>query len=324
MTPPATPMRARAVGGTRVRVTEYGFGAATLGNLYQAVDDDTAARAVAVAFDAGVRYFDTAPHYGLGLSERRLGRALATRRRADFVISTKVGRLLEDNPAPIGSDLPGNGFDVPDDLRRRFDFSADGVRRSLDASLRRLRLDRVDIVYVHDPDDHLDQAVREAIPTLVSWREQGIVGAVGVGMNDWRAPLRIVRETPVDVIMLAGRWTLLDRSGRQLLDECAERGVSVVTAAPYNSGLLARPRPDQGATFDYGPAGPALIQRTTRLAEVCERHGVSLPSAALQFPLRHPAVVSVVAGTRTDHEVLQAIARLSARVPDQLWQDLDA
>jgi D-threo-aldose 1-dehydrogenase len=317
-------MRTRSLAGTGVRVTEFGFGGAALGNLYQAVDDDTAAQTVGAAFDAGVRYYDTAPHYGLGLSERRLGDALAGRRRADFVVSTKVGRLLEPNPEPTGSDLATGGFDVPDDLRRRFDFSADGVRRSLEASLDRLRLDSVDIVFAHDPDEHLDQLIRETIPALVSWRDEGIVGAVGVGMNDWAAPLRVIRETPVDVIMLAGRWTLLDRSGRQLLDECAERGVSVIAAAPYNSGLLARPRPAPGATFDYGPASASLIRQATRLAETCERYGVSLPAAALQFPLRHPAVASVVAGVRSPREVSDTVARLSASVPPPLWQDLDA
>jgi D-threo-aldose 1-dehydrogenase len=316
-------MRTRALGGTDIEVTEFGFGGASLGNLYQAVDDATAQRAVVAAFDAGVRYFDTAPHYGLGLSERRLGRALAGRRRSDFVVSTKVGRLLSVNPAPTGSDLAAGGFDVPDDLRRRFDFSADAVRRSLESSLRRLGLDRVDIVYLHDPDDHLDQAVGEAIPALVSWREQGIVGAIGVGMNDWRAPLRVVRETPVDAVMLAGRWTLLDRSGRQLLDECAERGVSVLAAAPYNSGLLARPRPAADATFDYGPAGADLVGRANRLADACERHGVSLPAAALRFPLRHPAVAAVVAGLRDAGQVAEAVDRLSTDIPEQLWQELD-
>ena len=317
-------MKTRMLAGTGVAVTEFGLGGSSLGNLYQAVDDDTAVQTVTTAFAAGVRYFDTAPHYGLGLSERRLGQALAGRARAEFVVSTKVGRLLEPNPAPTGSDLAVNGFDVSDDLRRRFDFSADGVRRSLEASLERLRLDRLDIVYVHDPDEHLDQAIREAIPALASWKAEGIVDAIGVGMNGWEAPLRVIRETPVDVIMLAGRWTLLDRSGRRLLDECAERGVSVVAAAPYNSGLLAQPSPAPDATFDYGPASPALIQQAVRLAETCERYNVSLPAAALQFPLRHPAVAAVVAGARTAAEVSATIARLSSPVPDRLWQELDA
>jgi len=316
-------MKTRTLGHTGIAVSEFGFGGASLGNLYRAVDDSTAARAVAAAFEAGVRYYDTAPHYGLGLSEDRLGKALAGRRRDGFVLSTKVGRLLSPNPYPTGSDL-ADGFAVADDLRRRFDFSADGVRRSLESSLRRLGLDRVDIVYVHDPDDHLDQAVNEAIPALVSWREQGIVGAIGVGMNDWRGPLRVVRETPVDVVMLAGRWTLLDRSGRPLLDECAARGVSVVAAAPYNSGLLARPRPAPDATFNYTLAEAPMLQAATRLADTCERYGVPLPAAALQFPLRHPAVAAVVAGTRDAGQVHEAVERLTTAVPEQLWQELDA
>jgi D-threo-aldose 1-dehydrogenase len=313
----------RTIGRTEIAVTTLGFGGASLGNLYRTIDDATAERAVAAAFDAGIRYFDTAPHYGLGLSERRLGRALNGRAPADYVVSTKVGRLLEPNPAPTGSDLAMGGFDVADTLRRRFDFSRDGVRRSLESSLYRLGIDRVDIVYVHDPDDHLDQAIVEAIPALIGCREEGVVGAIGVGMNSWPAPLRIVRETPIDVVMLAGRWTLLDRSGRELLDECARRGVSVVAAAPYNSGVLAHDRPLANATFDYERAGPELIAQVNRLADACERHGVTLPAAALQFPLRHRSVASVVAGTRTSTEVSDAVNRLAAPVPEALWQMLE-
>jgi D-threo-aldose 1-dehydrogenase len=315
-------MKTRALGAGGVAVTEFGFGGASVGNLYRAIDDDTATGAVAAAFEAGVRYFDTAPHYGLGLSERRLGRALAGYPRTGLVLSTKVGRLLEANPAPTGSDLAAGGFQVADDLRRRFDFSADGVRRSLESSLLRLGVDHVDIVYLHDPDDHLDEAVNQAVPALVSWRDQGIVGAIGVGMNNWQGPLRMVRETPIDVVMLAGRWTLLDRSGAPLMDECAQRGVSVVAAAPYNSGLLARPRPAADAHFNYGPAGAELVHQANRLADACERYGVSLPAAALQFPLRHPAVCSVVAGTRDAGQVAEALNRLGTHIPEQLWQDL--
>jgi D-threo-aldose 1-dehydrogenase len=317
-------MRTRELGDTGIALTELGFGGAALGNLFQAVDDDTAAAAVVAALAAGVRYFDTAPHYGLGLSERRLGAALSGVDRASFVLSTKVGRLLEANPAPTGSDLAAGGFAVPDDVRRRFDFSADGVRASLEFSLERLGLDRVDIVYLHDPDDHLDQAIAEAIPALVAWREEGVVGAIGVGMNQCRGPLRFVRETPVDVVMLAGRWTLLDRSGAELLEECQRRGVGVVAAAPYNSGLLARTRPQAGATFNYGAADRALIDRATALAEICERYGVTLPAAAVQFPLRHPAVVSVVAGTRNAAEVDDAVNRWATPIPEPLWHELGA
>ncbi|MFC7493586.1 MULTISPECIES: aldo/keto reductase [unclassified Nocardioides] len=270
-----------------------------------------------------MRYFDTAPHYGLGLSEIRLGRALAGVPRGELVLSTKVGRVLERNPHPTGSDLETGGFDVPDTLRRRWDFSADGVRASLEQSLERLRLDRVDIVYVHDPDDHVDQAIDEAIPALVELREQGVVGAVGVGMNQWEAPLRMVEETDLDIVMLAGRWTLLDRSSQPLLDACTAGGVAVVAAAPYNSGLLAHHRPAPGARFDYLPASGDLLRRVHVLADVCERWEVSLPDAAVQHPLRHPAVASVVAGLRDPDQARQLVARYAATVPAEAWAELD-
>lgn len=313
-------MRTRSIARAGLDVTELGFGAASLGNLYRRTDTQEASAAVAAALDAGVRYFDTAPHYGLGLSERRLGAALAGRR--DVVLSTKVGRLLEPNPRPTGSDLAEGGFDVPDDLVRRFDFTRDGVLRSFESSLERLGVDRVDIVYLHDPDDHAEEAVRSGVPALVELREQGVVAAVGVGMNQWEVPLRLVRQTDVDVVMLAGRWTLLDRTGEPLLDECAERGVAVVAAAPYNSGLLANPRPPDDANFDYQAAGAGLLRRAHAMADACERHGVSLPEAALQFPLRHPAVVSVVAGLRNDVQVADSAGRLAVHVPDELWAEL--
>jgi D-threo-aldose 1-dehydrogenase len=180
------------------------------------------------------------------------------------------------------------------------------------------------LVYVHDADEYQDQGINKAVPALVSRREQGIVGAIGVGMNDWRWLLRAVRKTLVEVVTLAGRWTLLDRSGRQLLDECLQRNVSVTAAAPYNSGLLAQPGPAPDATFDYRAAGAALIQRATRLADICERHGVRLSAAALRFPLRHPAVAAVVAGTRDAKEVHEAVDRLNTTIPEQLWQELNA
>jgi D-threo-aldose 1-dehydrogenase len=315
-------MRQRPLGTTPVRVTELGFGAAVVGNLYRSVDDSTALEAVRTAHDLGIRYFDTAPHYGLGLSERRLGAALAGLPRDGYVLSTKVGRLLEPNPAPTGSDLAAGGFDVEDDLVRRFDFSADAVRRSLDSSLERLGTDHVDVVYVHDPDDHLDQAIDEAVPALVALRDEGLVGAVGVGMNGWRGPDRVVRESDVDVVMLAGRWTLLDRSGQPLLDRCQDRGVSVVAAAPYNSGLLATARPAADAHFDYAEVPPDVLDRARELADVCGAAGVGLPAAALQFPLRHPAVASVVVGLRSATQVSEGVARFGEDIPEQTWRDL--
>ncbi|MFB7274999.1 aldo/keto reductase, partial [Streptomyces sp. NPDC056244] len=224
-------MTARRLGRTDVRVSPLGFGAAPIGNLYTALDDDRARATVEAAWDAGVRYYDTAPHYGLGLSERRLGAALAHRPRGEFTVSTKVGRLLEPHPAPTGSDLAAGGFAVPDALIRRPDYSRDGVLRSLEGSLTRLGLDRVDIVYVHDPDDHLDTALDQALPALAELRDEGVIGAVGVGMNTVAPLLRIVAEADVDAVMVAGRWTLIDRTAGPLLEACERRGVSVVAAA---------------------------------------------------------------------------------------------
>ena len=316
-------MTLRKIGRTSVEVGALGFGGGQIGNLYAPVADETAAGAVSAAWDAGVRYFDTAPHYGLGLSERRLGLALAGRPRSEFVVSTKVGRLLVPNPSPGGTDIDDGGFAVPDDLARVYDYSRDGVRRSLDSSLERLQLDRVDIVYVHDPDDHMDDAIGQAIPALVELRDAGVVGAVGAGMNGWQPLLRIVKETDVDAVMLAGRWTLIDRSGQPLVEECERRQVSIVDAAPFNSGLLSRPWPADGARFNYQEAPADLLACARALATVCQEHGVTLPEAAIQFPLRHPAVASVVAGMRTAAHAQSSVAFMKAPVPDEVWPALD-
>jgi D-threo-aldose 1-dehydrogenase len=316
-------MRARPLGRTSVEVSALGFGAAPVGNLHSAIDDRQAQLTLEAAWDMGVRYFDTAPHYGLGLSERRLGDALAHRPRGEFTISTKVGRLLQPHPAPTGSDLTAGGFAVPDTLIRRPDYSRDGVLRSLEDSLKRLRLDHVDIVYVHDPDDHLDAVLGHALPTLTALRDQGVIGAVGVGANTVAPLLRVVAEAEVDAVMVAGRWTLLDRTARPLLDACAERGVAVVAAAPFNSGLLSRSYPASDATFDYGPAPESALRRARLLAEVSARHGTALPHAALRFPLRDPGVACVVAGFRTPEEVASAARWADMDLTEEAWLDLD-
>lgn len=315
-------MNRRPVGRTGVAVTELGFGGAPVGNLYSAVDEATAAAAVDAAWDAGVRYFDTAPHYGLGLSERRLGKALASRPRSEFAVSTKVGRMLVSNPSPSGSDLAA-GFDVPDTLTRRRDYSADGVRRSLDGSMDRLGLDRIDIALVHDPEEHMEQAMAEAVPALLKLREQGVIGAVGVGMNYWEPLLPFVTGSGIDVVMVAGRWTLADRTAAPLLAACAERQVSVLAAAPFNSGLLASPWPAAGALFDYRPAPDGLRDLARALASACQRHGATLPHAAVRFPLRHPAVASVVAGIRTPAEARADSRWATTPLPGSLWDCVD-
>ncbi|SEE51680.1 aldo/keto reductase [Jiangella alba] len=307
-----------------VALSKLGFGAAQGGNLYRATSDEEFADAVDAAWRAGVRYFDTAPHYGLGLSERRLGRALAGRPRGEFVVSTKVGRLLVPSPETAGQ-RDSEGFDVAADQRRVWDFSRDGVLRSLEASLQRTGLDRFDIVYLHDPDDHWEQAAVEAIPALIELRDQGVVGAVGAGMNQSAMLARFATETDVDVLMCAGRYSLLEQPAlRDLLPAAHDRGVGVVVAGVYNSGLLAQRRPPADATYDYRPAPPELIERVDRIADACEAHGVTLPAAALGFVMRHPAVVSVVVGMRHAGHVREAANRADVEVPATLWPDLMA
>ncbi|MFC5885651.1 aldo/keto reductase [Kitasatospora sp. CM 4170] len=301
-------------------MSELAFGAAGIGNLFTEVSGDQAEAAVVAAWEAGVRYFDTAPHYGLGLSERRLGDALQGFPRNEFTVSTKVGRLLEPTPGAQGDDL-ADGFAVPATHGRRWDFSAEGVRRSIEESLNRLGLDRIDIAYLHDPDDHADQAVAEAYPELERLRAEGVLGAIGVGMNQADLLVRFVRETDIDAVLLAGRYSLLDQHGlAELLPLAAERGVGVVVGGVFNSGLLADPKP--GATFDYTVAPTELLNRALQLKEVCERHGVPLRAAALRFPFGHPAVASVLVGARSATEVRDAAVMLNRRVPEALWVDL--
>lgn len=316
-------MKTTQLASTRATVTSLGFGAASIANLYSAVDDVTARAAVDAAWDGGVRYFDTAPHYGLGLSERRLGAALADRPREEFTVSTKVGRWLVPNPAPTGSDLHAGGFAVPDELTRERDYSRDGVHRSLNASLQRLGLGHVDIVYIHDAEAHMEVALSEAVPALVELREQGVVRAIGVGMNFTEPLQRFVTQTPIDVVMVAGRWTLIDRSAQALVDTCLQRGVSVVAAAPFNSGLLARPWPADNSRFDYEPASAALIGRARELASACQRGGTALPHAAIRFPLRHQAVASVVVGLRTPEQSRSACTWAQTPISQDVWRELD-
>lgn len=307
-----------------LELTEIGMGVSQFGNLYRETTDAQAAGAVQAAWDGGIRYVDTAPHYGLGLSERRLGRLIAGWPRDRYVLSTKAGRLLVDNPDGEGR-LDDEGFAVPATTRRVWDFSADGVRRSLDESLRRLGLDRVDIVYLHDPDEHFEAASTQAVPALVDLREQGVIRAVGVGMNQSAMLAEFVRRCDVDVVMCANRYTLLDQSAAgDLLPVAAARGVGVVVAAVYNSGVLATPRPSAQSRFDYAAVPPAVLARASAIAVVCERFGVTLPQAAVQFPLRHPAVVSVVLGSRTADHVERGLASYRAPVPDDLWTALSA
>lgn len=311
----------RAAGRSGLELTTYALGAAQIANLYREVDDATAAAAVDQAWDAGVRYFDTAPHYGLGLSERRLGAALAGRPRGDYVLSTKVGRLLESRD-PAG-EMDDEGFVVPRAFRRIRDYSGDGVLRSIEASLERLGVDRIDIVYVHDPDEFPKEALEGAFPALDRLRGEGVIASYGAGMNQSAMLARFVRETDLDVVMLANRYTLLEQGPLDdLLAITEQRGVSVVAAAVFNSGLLAKAWPDATARYDYAQADAGIVRRAQRIAEVCHAHGVELPAAAVQFPLGHPSVASVCLGTRTASQAAANAALFEVPIPEALWADL--
>ncbi|KUO08305.1 aldo/keto reductase [Streptomyces sp. DSM 15324] len=316
-------MRRHKIPHTPVEVTELGFGASVIGNLYRVTAPAAAAAAVDTAWSAGIRYFDTAPHYGLGLSERRLGAALRDRPREQYVVSSKAGRLLVPNEHPQGVD--DQGFVVRDDLRRQWDFSRDGILRSLDETLERTGLDRLDVVYLHDPDDHWRQAADEAMPALAELRDQGVIGAIGAGMNQSAMLARFLRESAADVVMLAGRYTLLDQSALDdVLPAAQECGKGVVAVGVFNSGLLSEDRPAEGMKYDYRDAPTDLVQRALAIAEVCERYGTTLPAAAIAFPRTHPAVVNVTLGMRTAEQVRRNVELHARRVPDGLWDELRA
>ncbi|BBC38772.1 hypothetical protein SGFS_100660 [Streptomyces graminofaciens] len=316
-------MRSRKIPNAPLELTELGFGTSAIGNLYRVTPDPDAAAALAAAWDAGIRYFDTAPHYGLGLAEARLGAFLLGRPRQEYAVSSKVGRLLVPNEHPRGVDT--EGFAVRDDLRREWDFSRDGVLRSIEETLRRTGLDRLDIVYLHDPDDHWRQAAEEAMPALAELRDQGVVGAIGAGMNQSAMLARFLRETAADVVMLAGRYTLLDQSALDDVLPAAEAmGKGVVAAGVFNSGLLAAERPAAGLKYDYRDAPPAVVARASAIAELCDDHGTTLPAAAIVFPLTHPAVVSVTPGMGTAAEVTRNAALHREGVPRELWAELRA
>ena len=303
-----------------------GLGAAQFGNLNRETTDEASLAAVDAAWDAGIRYFDTAPHYGIGLSERRLGAALRGRDRDSYLLSTKVGRALVPTPERAAAgESDGHGFFTPATHRREWDFSRDGILRSVEESLGRLGLDRIDIAYLHDPDDHWEAASTTGVDALVELRDQGVVRAIGAGMNQSAMLAEFVRRTDVDIVMVAGRYTLLDRIAEEdLLPLAQERGVAVVAAAVYNSGLLSRAEVPADARFDYAQAPQELLDRARAIADVCARHGVTLPDAAVQFPLRHPAVVSVVVGTRTAEQVGSSVARYARDIPDALWDELES
>ena len=317
---------ARRIAGD-VRVSALGFGAAPIGNLYAPVAEEEALAAVHAALDGGVSFFDTAPYYGYGLSESRLGRALAGRPRGTYAISTKVGRRLEDEPT-AGPGRHGFAVGGRDAV---FDYSRDGVLRSFEASLERLRTDHVDVLLLHDigrlthGEDHpvrLRQALDEALPAMAELKASGACRAIGIGVNEEAICLELMPLFPLDCIMLAGRYTLLEQQNSvRVMEEASRRSVAILAAGPYNSGLLAN-ADKPGDRYNYEPADAEILQRAQRIYAICRAHGVDTGAAALQFPLSHPAVTTVVAGMRSADEARSAIARIGAQLPAGLWEQL--
>ena len=316
-----------------LRFTELGLGTAPLANLYRAISDADADAVLQAAWDAGVRHFDTAPLYGLGLAETRLNRFLRGKPRSDYVLATKVGRLLTAC-APDQRDGIGKWFDVPN-RRGVYDYSHDGVLRSVEISLERLGLDRIDILYAHDLDvwTHGSAAVMEGYRdafmaggyrALMRLRDQGVIAAFGVGLNEWQSAQWLAEQGDFDLFLLAGRYTLLEQAAlTSFLPLCQARGIGIVLGGPYNSGILATgARP--GAFYNYDPAPPEVMDRVARIAAVCAAHDTRLVDAAFQFPLRHPAVVSVIPGGQGLAEIAGNVAAAAARVPDALWAALKA
>jgi len=311
-----------AIGRGGLAAPPVAYGAAALGNLYQALGEEDWPQIVRAAWAGGVRYFDVAPHYGLGLAERRLGESLRALPREELVVSTKVGRLLVPQDAAGRTDID-NLFDVPADHRRVRDYSRDGVLRSIEESLERLGLDRIDIALVHDPDDHEREALDGAFPALSELRDQGVIRSFGAGMNHSAMLARFVRETDADVMMIAGRWTLLDQSAADdLLPAADDRDVTVLAAAVFNSGILATDAPRHGSTFDYGPADHAVVERAQAIARIAHRHDRTLPELAAQYPLTHPAVAAVVMGGASAEQVARNSGLVARPVGGEVWDEL--
>nr|WP_211116617.1 aldo/keto reductase [Glycomyces buryatensis] len=305
----------RRIGNTEVSVSSFGLGCAPLGGLYEPVTPQAVAATIAAALDGGVRHFDTAPHYGAGLSEQRVGSALSSRSEADVTISTKYGRVLVDHEGTW--DL----WAEPNGKASAFDFSYRAAHSSHEESLDRLGIDHVDIALIHDPDDHPDEALAGTYKALAELKAAGRVGAIGIGMNSTDAAADLLSRADFDVALIAGRYTLLDQSALdRLYPLCRSRGVSVIAAGVFNSGILADPRP--GATFNYAAADRQLLDRALAISRICDGHGVPLRAAALQFPAAHPAVASILVGARTPEEIEDALAMYRHPIPGALWHDL--
>jgi D-threo-aldose 1-dehydrogenase len=301
---PTDPASESTFGRTSLRVTRLGVGTVPIGDFGEPVSDEDAEQTLRRAYGLGVRFFDTAPLYGHGRAERRLGRFLATVPRGSYVLATKVGRLLRSD---------GQGW--------FFDFSYDGALRSFESSLERLGVARVDVLHIHDPDDHYAEALQGAYRALERLRGEGVIGAIGAGMNQAEMLARFARDTDMNCFLLAGRYTLLEQHALdELLPLCEQKGISIVIGGVFNSGILANPLP--GATYNYRPADAAQLERATRIEHMCERHGVPLKAAVLQLPLAHPAVATVLTGVRTPAEIEENARMFQVAIPGALWHEL--
>ena len=321
----------RPLGRTKLQVTVLGLGTATLGNLYAPVSDADAHDTVKTAFDAGVRFVDTAPFYGHGWSEHRVGEALRGYKRDDIVLSTKIGRLLKPKDPAKGID--GGVFAAVLPFEPVFDYSYDGVMRSVEDSLQRLGTHRIDVLLIHDVDrwthgsqEASDRRMKEVLEggykAMVKLRESGAVGAIGAGLNEWDTSQKLAEASDLDCFLLAGRYSLLEQESlKTFLPLCQKRGIGIFLGGPYNTGILATGAVP-GAMYNYAPAKPDILERVRKLQAVCQRHKVTLASAALQFPLAHPAVCSVIPGAKTAAEVKRNIATIEAPIGRDFWQEL--
>ena len=319
------------LGNGGLNFTELGFGTAPLGNLYKAVSDEDAHNVLQAAWDSGVRYFDTAPLYGLGMSERRLGNFLRTKNRDDYIVSTKGGRLLQVCPPEAKTGI-GKFFETPN-RREVFDYSYDGVMRSFEASFERTGLDRFDILFAHDvdifthgskeaADARIDEFMKGGYYAMLSLRDQGVIKAFGGGINEWQVCEMLAERGDFDLFLLAGRYTLLEQESlTSFLPMTEKRGIGIVLGGPYNSGILAR-GPSEDAQYNYSNAPKEVIDKVRRINAVCERHGVRMIEAALNFPLLHTSVVSVIPGGQSVTEVQSNRAILDKPIPASLWADL--
>lgn len=313
------PLKKVQIGKTGLQVTRLGLGGAPLGGLFEDVQGEAAVATIRRALELGINFFDTAPLYGHGKSEKWMGKGLTGVPADSRVLATKVGRVLE--PVEPGT-LEKDEFDNPAPFKPVFNFSYEGVMRSFNDSLERMQVDRIDILHIHDPDNHYTQAIKGAYPALDQLRKEGKIKAVGAGMNQAEMPARFAREGNFDCFLLAGRYSLIDHTGlKELLPLCVKKHISIIIGGPYNSGILATGA-KPGAKFNYADAPPEILEKVRKVEEVCAHHKVPMKAAALQFPLAHPAVASVIPGARSVAELEENFRLISHPIPGDFWREL--